>query len=73
MTWTEPTDCPNVQLAAIVDIAVELVAVDRRGDAVRFLAASGASFSPTARVLTEPSRRRPPLAPNVLPLPRLKR
>jgi hypothetical protein len=66
-------DRSDVQLAAIVDIAIELVAVDRRDDAVQFLTASGASFATTVRVLAEPDRRRPPLALNVLPLPRLKR
>jgi hypothetical protein len=70
---SQPADRPDVQLAAIVDIAVELLAVDRRDDAVKFLTASGASFATTSRVLTEPGRRRPPLALNILPLPRLKR
>jgi hypothetical protein len=43
---SKPADRPDVQLAAIVDIAVELAAVGRRDDAIRFLSASGASFAP---------------------------
>jgi hypothetical protein len=70
---TNTADRSAVQLAAIVDIAIELVAVDRRADAVRFLTASGASFATTVRVLAEPRRRRSPLALNVLAEPRLKR
>jgi hypothetical protein len=66
-------DRPNVQLAAIVDIGLELVAVHRKDEAVEFLTVSGVSFATLVRVLSEPLRRRAPLPQNVLPLPRLKR
>jgi hypothetical protein len=70
---TDPSDRPNVQMAATVDIAIELFAARGRRNASTFLDASGASFATIVRVLAEPGRRRAPLPPNVLPLPVTKR
>lgn len=60
-------------MAALIDLAIELLAARGRRAAARFLDASGASFAIIVRVLAEPARRRAPLPQNVLPLPRLKR
>lgn len=73
MRPTSPPDRPDVQLAVIIDIAVELLGVRGRGAASVFLEASGVSFAIICRVLTEPARRRRPRLGNVIPLPRLKR
>jgi hypothetical protein len=73
MRSTYQSDRADVQMAVIVDIAVELLAARGRRAAATFLDASGASFAIVVRVLSEPSRRRGPLPQNVLPLPRLKR
>jgi hypothetical protein len=70
---TSSGDRPNVQMAAIVDIGLELVAAQRSNEAVKFLAVSGVRFATLVRVLAESERRRAPLSQNVLPLPHIKR
>jgi hypothetical protein len=73
MTTTTLPDRADVQLAAVVDIALELLEARGQRSAVAFLVASGAGFGTICRVLTDPGRRRRPLPLNVLPFPRLHR
>jgi hypothetical protein len=72
MSQTSQYDRQDVQMAAIINIAVELLAARGPRAAAAFLEASSAKFAIIAKVLAEPSRRRQPLRQNVLPLPRPK-
>lgn len=73
MLPTPQPDRPDVQMAALVDLAIELLPARGPHAAATFLQASGASFGLIVRVLAEPDRRRELLPQNVLPLPRTTR
>lgn len=63
------TDRPNIQLAAAVDHALDLLNEDGRRAAVTLLESAGASFATIGRVLCEPARRRARTHVNADPLP----
>lgn len=65
------TDRPNTELAAAVDHALMLAEGQGAQAAAAFLAAQGARFALTCRVLAEPARRRAQLAPPTAQLPDL--
>jgi hypothetical protein len=59
MTANTPLpDRTNVQLAAAVDYALELLIQESPGAAAKHLTDSGARFATVVRVLAEPGRRR---------------